>query len=194
MRGVAVGLPAVGGWRAGKGEEFDVALPVAHVGVRVGKEDALELAEHRATQALVHLLLHEQLPLLEAVRRVDPQARCEVEMLGRAALQAEPASRSLPVGTIGELLRAWPPSLGLIEDGEEGARVSKQHLVSLGGRDLVRDLGGVSLSRGAVTDTDRAVGGAIDMRERVAPPSGPAAAAKQHAVYGDDSDDEPPPL
>jgi protein TilB len=62
------------------------------------------------------------------------------------------------------------------------------------GRDLVRDLGGVSLSRGAVTDTDRAVGGAIDMRERVAPPSGPAAAAKQHAVYGDDSDDEPPPL
>lgn len=59
---------------------------------------------------------------------------------------------------------------------------------------LIRDLGDVSLRRGVVTDTDVAVGGALDARERVRDPSGPASAAKQHAVYGDDSDDEPPPL
>jgi hypothetical protein len=45
-----------------------------------------------------------------------------------------------------------------------------------------------------VTDTENAVGGALDVREVVRVPSGPASVAKQHAVYGDDSDDEPPPL
>ena len=60
---------------------------------------------------------------------------------------------------------------------------------------LIQDLGGVSLgARGVVTDTENAVGGALDVREVVNVPSGPASVAKQHAVYGDDSDDEPPPL
>lgn len=78
---------------------------------------------------------------LAAVQRVDPDATCEVEMLGRAALHAEPPRRRLPVGTLGELLRAWPSRLALLEEGEAQARVSKRHLVSLGGRELVRDLG-----------------------------------------------------
>ena len=60
---------------------------------------------------------------------------------------------------------------------------------------LIRAIDGVSLgARGVVTDTENAVGGALDVREVVRVPSGPASAAKQHAVYGDDSDDEPPPL
>ena len=46
----------------------------------------------------------------------------------------------------------------------------------------------------SVVDTDRAVGGASGAAARAKAPTGPAAAAKQHAVYGDDSDDEPPPL
>lgn len=72
---------------------------------------------------------------LEAVRRVDSEASCEIELLGRAALHGEPKRRRLPVGTVGELLARWPEDLGLIEEG----RVSKHHLVSLGGRDLARD-------------------------------------------------------
>ena len=78
---------------------------------------------------------------LDAVRRVDRDATCEVEMLGRAALHAEPARRRLPVGTLGELLGTWPSRLALLDESETPARVSKRHLVSLGGRDLVRDLG-----------------------------------------------------
>ncbi len=77
---------------------------------------------------------------LAAVRSVDPDARCEVEMLGRAALHAEPPQRQLPVATLGELLRTWPASLGLLDDAGPEARVSKRHLVSLGGREFVRDL------------------------------------------------------
>ncbi len=73
---------------------------------------------------------------LAAVREVDPDASCEVEMLGRAALRAEPPQRRLPVGLLGELLAHEPASLGVVEAG----RVSRRHLVSLGGRDLVREL------------------------------------------------------
>ena len=51
-----------------------------------------------------------------------------------------------------------------------------------------------ALDRSTVTDVDGAVGGALGAAERVQAPTRPAAAAKQHAVYGDDSDDEPPPL
>jgi molybdopterin-guanine dinucleotide biosynthesis protein A len=73
---------------------------------------------------------------LEAAREVDPEAWCEIEMLGRTALRADPPMRRLPVGLLGDLVTCWPESLGLVEDG----RISKRHLVSLGGRDLVRDL------------------------------------------------------
>ena len=103
-----------------------------------------------------------------------------------------------PRGAVSAANPGWVASGTGSEDPDERRRRVTQRAgggSSPSGRHLVRDLGGVSLSRGAVTDTDRAVGGAIDTRpSRVAPPSGPAAAAKQHAVYGDDSDDEPPPL
>lgn len=73
---------------------------------------------------------------LAAVRRVDPAATAEVELLGRAALRTERPTRARPVGTIGELLADFPAALGLVEEG----RVARAHLVSLGGRTLTRDL------------------------------------------------------
>jgi molybdopterin-guanine dinucleotide biosynthesis protein A len=73
---------------------------------------------------------------LAAVRAIDPDATAEVELLGRVAL-AQPTSKfRVPVGTLGMVLSALPGSLGLVD----GDRVAKAHLVSLGGRDLVRDL------------------------------------------------------
>lgn len=74
---------------------------------------------------------------LAAAREVAPEATCELELLGRAALRAESTRWRLPIGTLGEVLSALPDTLGLIHEG----RVAKAHLVSLGGRDLVRDLG-----------------------------------------------------
>jgi len=73
---------------------------------------------------------------LDAVRAVDPEARCEVELLGRAALRADEPVVSLPVGSLGDVLAALPAGADLVE----GDRVARRHLVSLGGRDLVRDL------------------------------------------------------
>ena len=73
---------------------------------------------------------------LDAVRLRDPDATAEVELLGRAARKAQTSHFRLPVGTLGEVLSRLPESLSLIEDG----RVAKTHLVSLGGRDLLRDL------------------------------------------------------
>jgi len=73
---------------------------------------------------------------LECVRVRDPLATAEVELLGRAALTVKDTVQTVPVGTLGEVLGCWPESLGLIAEG----RVARAHLVSLGGRDLVRDL------------------------------------------------------
>ncbi len=73
---------------------------------------------------------------LDCVRVLDPMATAEVELLGRAALAIKDTKQTVPVGTLGEVLACWPESLGLIAEG----RVARSHLVSLGGRDLVRDL------------------------------------------------------
>jgi molybdopterin-guanine dinucleotide biosynthesis protein A len=73
---------------------------------------------------------------LDAVRSRDPDATAEVELLGRAARKAQSSRHRLPVGTLGEILSQLPESSSLVEDG----RVAKSHIVSLGGRDLVRDL------------------------------------------------------
>jgi molybdopterin-guanine dinucleotide biosynthesis protein A len=73
---------------------------------------------------------------LDAVRLQDPAATAEVEVLGRIASKLECARFRAPVGTLGDVLHRLPESLGLIS----GGRVSNAHLVSLGGRDLVRDL------------------------------------------------------
>lgn len=60
----------------------------------------------------------------------------QVELLGCAAIKAETSRYHVPVGTLGDVLSQLPESLSLIVDG----RVAKSHLVSIGGRDLVRDL------------------------------------------------------
>lgn len=75
---------------------------------------------------------------LEAVRAEDPDARCEVELLGRAALGRAASTITRPVGCLGDVLAAVGDErdLALLEDG----RLSRAHLVSLGGRALVRDL------------------------------------------------------
>jgi molybdopterin-guanine dinucleotide biosynthesis protein A len=73
---------------------------------------------------------------LDCVRVRDPMATAEVELLGRASLAIKDTKQTVPVGTLGEVLACWPESLGLIVEG----RVARSHLVSLGGRDLVRDL------------------------------------------------------
>jgi hypothetical protein len=73
---------------------------------------------------------------LAAVRARDPAAFVEIELLGRAALKAEARRFRAPVGTLGEVLATLPDSLELMEDG----RVARSHLVSLGGRELVRSL------------------------------------------------------
>ena len=61
-----------------------------------------------------------------------------------------------------------------------------------GKKKLISEMGGVSL-RGIVHDAPGVIRGGLDMVEAVKPPA-PAVAAAQHAVFGDDSDDEPPPL
>jgi len=73
---------------------------------------------------------------LDAVRLRDPGATARIELLGRAALEMRTTRHRLPVGTLGETLSRLPASLSLVDDG----RVATAHLVSLGGRDLVRDL------------------------------------------------------
>lgn len=55
---------------------------------------------------------------------------------GEGDSKASASRHRLPVGTLGEVLSNLPESLSLIE----GGHVAKSHLVSLGGRDLVRDL------------------------------------------------------
>ena len=75
---------------------------------------------------------------LAAARAEDPEARCEVELLGRAALAGKPSIVDCPIGSLAEVLDqvSRTRALALTEEG----RVARNHLVSLGGRDLVRDL------------------------------------------------------
>lgn len=74
---------------------------------------------------------------LEAVRAIDPEASAELELLGRSALRSDTTRLRVPVGTLGECLARLPEALGLVEAG----RVARPFLVSLGGRQVVRDLG-----------------------------------------------------
>lgn len=75
---------------------------------------------------------------LEAVRSVEPDASAEIEFLGRsAALRRGGGSPwRVPVGTLGEILGKQPEASSLLAAG----RVRKPYLVSVAGRDLVRDL------------------------------------------------------
>jgi molybdopterin-guanine dinucleotide biosynthesis protein A len=75
---------------------------------------------------------------LAAARAMGRSAFAEVELLGRAATRVELRHFQVPIGTLREVLDGLPlpDSLRLIEDG----RLGRTHLVSLGGRDLVRNL------------------------------------------------------
>jgi molybdopterin-guanine dinucleotide biosynthesis protein A len=73
---------------------------------------------------------------LAGVRELDPSATVEIELSGHAARENEVTKRSAPVGTLGEILSAWPASAGLVTAGS----VASPFVVSIGGRDLVRDL------------------------------------------------------
>lgn len=75
---------------------------------------------------------------LAAARGQESGARAKVELLGRAAQAARARHHEAPIGRLGEVLDALdlPATLRLVDDG----RLAKPYLVSLGGRDVVRDL------------------------------------------------------
>ncbi len=75
---------------------------------------------------------------LEAVRSIEPDATAEIEFLGRSAALCRGgiSPRRVPVGTLNEILGNLPEAGSLVADG----RIRKPYLVSVAGRDLVRDL------------------------------------------------------
>jgi molybdopterin-guanine dinucleotide biosynthesis protein A len=72
---------------------------------------------------------------LEAVRSDAPDARATIEFVGRPRRLAGVDAVEVPVGTLAEVLGHAPDSLDLVA----GDRVAPPYLVSLGGRDFVRD-------------------------------------------------------
>jgi molybdopterin-guanine dinucleotide biosynthesis protein A len=72
---------------------------------------------------------------LAAVRAVDANACATVELLGRARRATGRELVEVPVGTLAEVLGRLDTGLDLVH----GDRVAAPFLVSLGGRDLVRD-------------------------------------------------------
>ena len=75
---------------------------------------------------------------LEAVRSIEPDASAEIEFLGRSAALARGRNSPIgvPVGTLDEIFAMLPEAGSLLADG----RVRKPYLVSVAGRELVRDL------------------------------------------------------
>jgi molybdopterin-guanine dinucleotide biosynthesis protein A len=72
---------------------------------------------------------------LDAVREDQGPCQATLEFVGRARLQAGCASLAVPVGTLADVLAHAPSGLALCREG----RVTRPYLVSLGGRDFVRD-------------------------------------------------------
>jgi molybdopterin-guanine dinucleotide biosynthesis protein A len=72
---------------------------------------------------------------LGCAREVDPDATAELELIGRAARGLEERIHRVPIGTLAEVLACVPSRRPLLD----GERVAKPFLVSLGGRELVRD-------------------------------------------------------
>jgi molybdopterin-guanine dinucleotide biosynthesis protein A len=75
---------------------------------------------------------------LAGARTARPDAVAQVELLGRAAQGLDSSRFKVPIGTLGEVLAdlPLPDSLRLVD----GVRLAEPYLVSLGGRDLVRNL------------------------------------------------------
>jgi len=72
---------------------------------------------------------------LDAVRKDLGECEATLEFVGRARVKAGRASVAVPVGTLADVLAHAPGGLELVCDG----RVAPAYLVSLGGRDFVRD-------------------------------------------------------
>lgn len=72
---------------------------------------------------------------LEAVREAFGETTAHLEVVGRARLALGREVMEVPVGTLAEVLACTRPSLELLD----GERVASPYLVSLDGRDLVRD-------------------------------------------------------
>jgi len=107
--------------------------------------DLLEALDYQAIEESEVVMSGEQRPwqgfntpeaYLSAVRARDADATAQIEILGRAAIGLNASLFEVPVSTLGEALRTLPASLEVID----GDRVAKPYLVSLGGRDVVRDL------------------------------------------------------
>jgi len=72
---------------------------------------------------------------LEAVREDEPGATASLEFVGRPRALCGVDALRVPVGTLASVLARAPEPLALCE----GEQVSRPYLVSLGGRDFVRD-------------------------------------------------------
>ena len=92
---------------------------------------------------------------LDAVRADDPGALATLEFVGRPRGLAGVDSLRAPVGSLEEVLANAPGALSLVEDG----RVAPPFIVSLGGRDFVRD-GSIPIGAGErVIVLDASAGG-----------------------------------
>jgi hypothetical protein len=69
------------------------------------------------------------------VREAFGETTAHLEVVGRARLALGREVMEVPVGTLAEVLACTRPSLELLD----GERVASPYLVSLDGRDLVRD-------------------------------------------------------
>jgi len=72
---------------------------------------------------------------LSALRSDAVPAGGALEFFGQAQRRAGRASIEVPVGTLGEVLKCAEPALVILRDEE----IAKQYLISLNGRDFVRD-------------------------------------------------------
>lgn len=75
---------------------------------------------------------------LAAVAREEPEATAILELVGHLRSAAGRGEIPVPVGTLGEVLAQAPAPLEPIDAGRN--RVAAPYVVSLGGRDFVRDL------------------------------------------------------
>jgi hypothetical protein len=92
---------------------------------------------------------------LDAVRREAPDARATLEFVGRPRRLAGLDSLPVDVGRLRDVLARAPAGLELVEQG----RVAAPYIVSLGGRDFVRD-GSIPIGEGErVIVLDASAGG-----------------------------------
>lgn len=72
---------------------------------------------------------------LQAVLEDDPTAKASIEFFGRVRLSTGIHVKTLPVATLGKLLGDSAPEISWVKDGT----LSREYLISLDGREFVRD-------------------------------------------------------